>query len=763
MASDISWDNGQLKLNPDGNKTAAAEQAFAVPAGDRGKRHYLYFEIFIPGPDACEVTVGTASGAKDVFDGAYIKGRHLATFVTPAGAAQLFLRFTKRGGWPMTVDNVRFLDDEPIELPTEWGEEDLASLTFDQVYDTMTICDGKGHPKDLARTGPDAFSLEYFPALDGPYLDENAFENVTLYASAKDGANVQIHASGEFFEAADVGRHLTIRHIENEEVHNGWGIIQRIVSPTQAGIRVWRAFGASGAASKTPAWRLGSWAPQLGYPDAVAYHDGRQHFGGGGHPETIARVDGSAQPGFNRFTPGAGGDADAWTRDIYLKGRMRHLVSGRQLFALTTDLVRALSGDGGTQAVTPAAFSDKPVGPDGSGRPRPVPIGAGALYIAKDGQAVRAIGFDRETGAYLVPDLTLAAETIARPRLTDIAYLDAPWKMIPLRRSDGQLPTLTYLPEMGIQGWSRQRVADGAGAVESIATRTGPGGDELWAVVRYEVNGLEQRYIERLERPLAADAPDYEGFYVDSGKTFRTAPPGTLTPSYAETGGGSRVFTASANVFEAADVGKTLFQVVRYAPDKYGSPRDAVVGAARISGHISPTRVAARIDVAFTSTDPIPEGDWYLADHVLDGLSHLEGETVAVYADGRRRSDGRVVNGALDIGQAAAIVHVGRPFTWTWTTLPLEVRSRQGTAQGKPMKVSRATARLIRTGQVSAGILGRTLYEQRRGDDGALLTGDLDVDAGGGWEEQTSLVLSGQTGPAEVALIVPHTSLGEAL
>lgn len=83
----------------------------------------------------------------------------------------------------------------------------------------------------------------------------------------------------------------------------------------------------------------------------------------------------------------------------------------------------------------------------------------------------------------------------------------------------------------------------------------------------------------------------------------------------------------------------------------------------------------------------------------VTGLSHLEGETVRVFADGAVRSDRVVTSGAIYIDTpAASVVHVGLPFTSRVTTLPLEGGGGKGTAMGQARRVHEVTLRLLETG-----------------------------------------------------------------
>jgi len=763
MAAGISHDAGRMKLDPELNKTAAAEQRIVVAAADRAKRHYLRFRIGgVPG-DAVRVTVGTASGGRQLLDGTYLAGVHIAAFTPPAGngALAIWLRFTKRTGWPAWIDGVRFFSSEPLELPTRWDEEALWKVTYDQSYDVMTCADAAGHPQDIVRTQTDAFSIEGFANLDGPYLDENPDDAVTIHPAEAMGPSVTLTASAELFRAGDVGRHITIRHIDDDAQGVwGWGIIRQVASGTAATVEVRRAFGQSGDDHAVPSWRLGAWSAASGWPATVAYHDGRQHFGGGNTAEMARRIDGSAQPGYNRFTFGTG-DADAWTQEIAARGRLRHLISGgHQLLALTTSVLRGLSGNGISEAITPTRFADKAVSLGGASRVRPMPVGAYVLFASKDGQRIYAVEYNELDGGFTLPNLSLISEDILHPGLADATYAAVPWPHFFGATVSGDLAVLIHMPEESITGWSRYSVA--GGAIESLATRVGSGGDEVWALIRYTVGGREVRYIERLDRPLQDASLAEPRAYLDSARTVANRPPASLAIGTPVVEGGVErgVFVrASGGIFAAGDVGREICAPYLSAgTGKFGT-NEMILSGGTIVEVRSSTDVVVQVAEPFFSTE-LADGEWLLSIDEVTGLDHLEGETVMVIGDGFRQEARQVSGGRVEVDPPAGMVQVGRDYAWRWLTLPIDVRASIGTGQGRPALYSRLLMRVLHAGSFEAGLAGEQLYRQGGLN---LATGDLLFDPGGGWQSSASFELRGEAGPFECLLIVPTANVGEAL
>lgn len=120
----------------------------------------------------------------------------------------------------------------------------------------------------------------------------------------------------------------------------------------------------------------------------------------------------------------------------------------------------------------------------------------------------------------------------------------------------------------------------------------------------------------------------------------------------------------------------------------------------------------------------------------VSGLDHLEGETVAIVADGSVRQNQVVTAGAVDItGTAARKVHVGLPYRARVLTLEPEVAKPGGTtSQGSRKRSVAATLRLLHSGGGSVAGLGMDFealaYRRQVHAMGAavpLFSGDYDV------------------------------------
>ena len=88
----------------------------------------------------------------------------------------------------------------------------------------------------------------------------------------------------------------------------------------------------------------------------------------------------------------------------------------------------------------------------------------------------------------------------------------------------------------------------------------------------------------------------------------------------------------------------------------------------------------------------------------VEGLDHLEGETLAVLSDGAVIPDKVVLNGTIRLSAPAAKIHAGLSFLSEINTLDLEAGAATGdVSQGRIKRVSEVVIRLFRTVGIEVG------------------------------------------------------------
>lgn len=149
----------------------------------------------------------------------------------------------------------------------------------------------------------------------------------------------------------------------------------------------------------------------------------------------------------------------------------------------------------------------------------------------------------------------------------------------------------------------------------------------------------------------------------------------------------------------------------------------------------------------------------------VSGLSHLEGMTVSVLADGAAHPDCTVADGSISLEWDASVISVGLPFTSQLITLPMELSMANGTAQGKTKRINKATLRFVNTlgGKVGdesgnyLDIIESRDYSDLMDNPPAAFTDDRNIDWPGDYNSNACLqVIQDQPLPMTLAAIYPR-------
>lgn len=129
----------------------------------------------------------------------------------------------------------------------------------------------------------------------------------------------------------------------------------------------------------------------------------------------------------------------------------------------------------------------------------------------------------------------------------------------------------------------------------------------------------------------------------------------------------------------------------------------------------------------------------------ITGLDHLEGESVAVLADGAVQNNKTVSGGAITLDSSASVVQVGLPYTAICKTMPLEFGASNGSAQAKFKKVFDVFFRLWRSLGLKVGTPDNQdtvpfrKSSMNMDEPPTLFTGDKRVHFSGGWERELEI------------------------
>jgi hypothetical protein len=122
-----------------------------------------------------------------------------------------------------------------------------------------------------------------------------------------------------------------------------------------------------------------------------------------------------------------------------------------------------------------------------------------------------------------------------------------------------------------------------------------------------------------------------------------------------------------------------------------------------------PVRFIERMDPAYRETlEAETKTDWFYVDAgktyngapavTVTGLSHLNGKTVSILADGAVVPNQTVSAGTITLPKAASVVTVGLPYTSTLKPMPLDPgQLPDGSAQGRKFRVNRMVVRIYKS------------------------------------------------------------------
>ena len=597
--------------------------------------------------------------------------------------------------------------------------------------------------------------------------------NYKALNAATTGGNKPLHTSGAVYDG-DSGVQW-----QYEDPGYGYGIITGYTSGTVVTMNVIKAipFYAVLVANASTLWANGAWSDVEGWPSQVNFYKERLVFGRGqnlwlsvsGDYENFASKDDSGNV-----------VADQAISIILQSDKVNNLQWMSSNDAL-------LCGTAGGEFAVQSITTNLPFGPDnvtapavssfGSRNMVPVKIGEATLFIQRSGLKMRDVVYDYISNKFQSTDQNVMADHITQGGITQIVFQQEPNSVVWAVRADGRLVAMTYSREQfdspPFGGWHNHPVggsfAGGPAVVESLVVIPSPAGDrdELWMIVKRTINGATKRYVEYQEYERRVNDDPEDSFYVDCGLTLDNSIAQTLTPGTGATVAGTTgvIFTAGAAQFSSADIGKEI-KVRYWTLNDDGKTRTYATSRALITGFTSTTVVTATILQPFQSTATIASGGWRLTVTTITGLTHLEGQTVAINGDGATYPTQVVTGGTVVLPTPACKAQIGLPIRARLQSMRLNAGAGDGTSQGKTARINKATIRMNETLGCKFGPSFTQLDEidfrvvaDRMDGPPALFTGDQVVDFDGDYSTDPWVCLeTSEPQPCTVISIMPITS-----
>lgn len=455
--------------------------------------------------------------------------------------------------------------------------------------------------------------------------------------------------------------------------HYGIVKITAVTDSTHATATVIRTIGSTDA---TKLWSEGAWTDERGYPVASVFFEGRQFYAGTSYrPLNIwgSRVEDYENMGIGTLDD----DAVQYTVDAAMQNMIRWLVAHEVLLIGTSGGEWRLGSVDPADAITPTnPMRPKEQTSYGSKKIQALLLANAVLFVDAQGRRVRGAQYifeKGEAGGYDAPDYTMLAEHITESGIVDMAYQQNPYPILWCVRDDGVLIGMVFEPGQKVWGWFKC-VIDGD--VESVAVIPGVTEDEVWIIVKREINGSDKRYIEYFKpRDWGDDQADC--FFVDSGLTFDGGDAVTIT---GITKADPCVVTA-VNTFSDGEQIKLA----------------AVIGMTEVNNKAytvsNPTSANFElrdkldtVDIDSTGfTVYVSDGTAQKVENAFSGLDHLEGKAVSVLGDGSVHADVVVSSGAVTLTDYFNKVHMGLPYTSKLMPMKLAVPGAQ--IRGKKKRI----------------------------------------------------------------------------
>lgn len=587
------------------------------------------------------------------------------------------------------------------------------------VPNELTVMDYNGNVLDASAwssygpTNPGSITIQYGTKIF------NIVNNYAVQAIAPDGVNTSalsgqasvlnnLDVPGSFNTITWAGVAGTQSYNVYKQFNGLWGFIGNTQALTFADDNIAPDMGIS------PGTPDAVFAGTGNYPGAVCYMQQRRWFGGTANaPDNAWGSNSGTESMFSYSLPSQATDRLAFRVAALKADAIQHLVPMSQLIMLTSESEFALGSADGSDVITPTSIDVKPQSYIGASNVQPTIINTSMVYAAARGGHVRELGYAWTVNGFMTGDLSLrAAHLFDNLTIVDQAYAKSPRPIVWFVSSNGKLLGLTYIPEEQLGAWHEH---DTQGSFESIACVAEGSEDFLYAVINRTIGGQTVRYVERMASRLFASIQ--QAFFVDAGATFTATPhavPADTTLIVSATrragpGGGIVDWTnvlveASEPIFDfpaQTDVGTILL-----IADPSGNQYRMVL-----------TSTTSTVDATAMMVDPLPAVYTQPSGHspaistwvwpnvgvtTISGLTWLEGQTVAVLADGAVQTQKVVTGGSITLDHAASVVNVGLPYTSDLETLPL-VLQIDGYGQGRRKNINKVWIRVYQSSGIFAG------------------------------------------------------------
>lgn len=610
------------------------------------------------------------------------------------------------------------LPSAAYEIPNPYDEDDLFDVHFVQSADVLTLVHPSYAPRELRRLGATQWTLttiSFASDLTAPgsiaatatVATGTGLTTMRYTVTAVDSTGIEEGLAGTPDDCSNnlstSGNYNTItwssvsgaaRYNVYKQSNGLYGYIGQTDATSFIDDNI------TADISKTPPIANDPFNGANNYPAATNYFEQRRAFGGTNTKlQTLWLTRSGTESNLAYSIPTRNDDAISFRIAAAQANTIRHIVALQDLMLLTSSAVWRVTSIN-TDAITPTSISRKIVSGAGASNVQPVIVdNNNMIYVAARGGHMRELGYvsSAQASGYASGDLSLRAPHLFDGLdVIDLAYAQAPQPIVWAVSSNGDLLGLTYVPEQQVGAWHRHDTytATAKSAFEAVTAVAEGSEDAVYVVVRRYINGGYKRYIERLHSRAFDELDD--AFFVDSGATYDD--PKTIT---AITKANPGVATSTAHGFSNGDVvdlsgieGMTELNSVR-----------VIVANAAANTFELTDEDGNNIDTSGYTTYLTGGYAREAVNSIASGLSHLEGETVSILADGAVMPQQTVSSGTITLPDdiKASRIHIGLPIEADIETLPLALEGASAFGQGRQKNVNKVWLRVYRSGGIFAG------------------------------------------------------------
>jgi hypothetical protein len=500
------------------------------------------------------------------------------------------------------------------------------------------------------------------------------------------GQNVLMRVACSDFTSGSVAYELGV----DSYVHTG---IVRITAYTDANEVTATVLDRVGLAdTNTTRWNEGAWSEYQGYPTAVAGHFGRLVFA------RDLTVWFSVVDDFESFANHFAADDEAftWSASQARQNPIRWMVGERTQNLICGSLgkvmeLRSLDElSGFTPTNPPKVASASSIS---CGDIVPALAETAILFADRTGCHIHELIYDSGEESVIAPDITqIAGDILGSTSMVQMAFQQTPWPTLWCVKGDGGLASCYYNRVYQIVAWCEHEDG-GEDSYKSVAVVPTSGGvDRTWLAVE-RAGGIYVEYLADLD--------------LVTGERF-------LDSSVSYDGGDAVVIT---NISRADPAVVTLAAWPTGLSDGDQVTISSVVGMTEVNGlfFTADDCVEGKLSLTLDLDDGSDDynsvgntayksgGTLQIVENAFGGLTHLEGETVAVLGDGVYLGTEVVASGTITLDDYYNEVIAGLNYTSTVTPMEIEIAGERGVTSPS---VKRVTHLLINAYYMAGGKYG---------------------------------------------------------